>query len=59
MIQIIGSNYDLKNIFINYKDIIVTNFSDYQSFDMYDINFINLNSPDIWKCNNSQITSFK
>lgn len=56
MIQIICSNYNLKNNFLGYKDIIVTTFSNYESFDMYDINIINLNSSEIWKCDNSQIT---
>ncbi len=56
MIQIISSYDNLKNIYLDNKDIIVNTFSDYQSFDMYDINILNLNSPDIWKCNNSKIT---
>ncbi len=56
MIQIISSNDNLKNIYLDNKDIVVNTFSNYQSFDMYDINILNLNSPDIWECNNSEIT---
>lgn len=56
MIQIISSCDNLKNIFLDNKDIVVNTFSDYQSFDMYDINILNFNSPDIWKCDNSEIT---
>ena len=55
MIQIISLNDKLKNTFLDNKDIKVTTFSDYQSFDMYDINIVNLNSTEIWKCNDSQI----
>lgn len=56
MIQIISLNDRLKSIFLENKDIKVTTFSDYQSFDMYDINIINLNSAEIWRCNDSQIS---
>lgn len=56
MIQIISSYDNLKNIYLDNKDIVVNTFSNYQSFDMYDINILNLNSPDIWECNNSEIT---
>lgn len=55
MIQIISLNEKLKNTFLDNKDIKVNTFSNYQSFDMYDINIINLNSAEIWKCNGSQI----
>lgn len=57
MIQIISLNDKLKSIFLDNKDIKITTFSDYQSFDMYDINIINLNSSNIWKCNNETIDS--
>lgn len=55
MIQIISLNDNLKNIFFDNKNVKVTTFSDYQSFDMYDINIINLNSSEIWRCKGSQI----
>ena len=40
MIQIISLNDNLKNNFFDNKNVKVTTFSDYQSFDMYDINII-------------------
>ena len=55
MIQIISLNDNLKNNFFDNKNVKVTTFSDYQSFDMYDINIINLNSSEIWRCKGSQI----
>lgn len=55
MIQIISLNKNLKSAFENNKDIDVTTFSDYESFDRYDVNIINLNSPDIWKFNDTNV----
>ncbi len=57
MIQIISLYNNLKNIYLDNKNIKVNTFSDYQSFDMYDINIINLNSEEIWQCDNYQIES--
>ncbi len=56
MIQIISLNNDLQSDFENNKDIDVTTFSDYESFDRYNINIINLNSPDIWKFKGKNIS---
>ncbi len=56
MIQIISLNNDLQSNFENNKDIDVTTFSDYESFDRYNINIINLNSPDIWKFKGKNIS---
>ena len=55
MIQIISLNNDLQSDFENNKDIDVTTFSDYESFDRYDVNIINLNSPDIWEFNDMNV----
>ena len=55
MIQIISLNKNLQSDFESNKDIDVTTFSDYESFDRYDVNIINLNSPDIWEFNDMNV----
>ena len=55
MIQIISLNKNLQSDFESNKDIDVTTFSDYESFDRYDVNIITLNSPDIWKFNDTNV----
>lgn len=56
MIQIISYDEKLKNILSKNKDIKLTTFENYQSFDMYDINIINLNCDSIWKCNDYNVS---
>lgn len=56
MIQIISLNNDLQSDFENNKNIDVKTFSDYESFDRYDVNIINLNSPDIWEFNDRNVS---
>ena len=54
MIQIITKNaYMYKDKFTN-KEIVISNFSEYKSFDLYDINIINLTSNDLWESNSSK-----
>ena len=51
MIQIITKNaYMYKDKFTN-KEIIISSFNEYKSFDLYDINIINLASNDLWESN--------
>lgn len=57
MIQIVSYDEKMKNIFSENSNIKITTFSDYQSFDMYNINIINLNCDSIWKCDSSQINT--
>lgn len=53
MIQIITKDsYAYKNKFKN-KEIVVSAFSEYKSFDLYDINVINLASNSLWNCTSS------
>ena len=54
MIQIITKNaYMYKGKFTN-EEIVISNFSEYKSFDLYDINIINLTSNDLWESNSSK-----
>lgn len=56
MIQIIQYENRIKNFFSTDSNIQLTTFSEYQSFDMFDINIIDLNNSCIWKCNSDTIT---
>ena len=54
MIQIITKDsYAYKNKFNN-KEIVVSDFSEYKSFDLYDINVIHLASNSLWYCDSSR-----
>lgn len=54
MIQIITKNeYMYKDKFTN-KEIVISSFSEYKSFDLYDINIINLASNNLWESNSSR-----
>lgn len=54
MIQIITKNVDMyKEKFFN-NEVEFSNFNDYKSFDLYDINIINLDSSSLWECNSSR-----
>ena len=35
------------------KEIVVSSFNEYKSFDLYDINIVNLTSNNLWHCNAS------
>lgn len=53
MIQIITKDtYMYKDKFSN-KEIVVSSFDEYKSFDLYDINIVNLTSNNLWHCNAS------
>ena len=57
MIQIITNNFVSEEQKISAKKIIEYNkFSDYKSFDLYDINIIDLNSDNIWRTKFSSYT---
>lgn len=56
MIQIISLNNNVQLAFENNKDIDVKTFSDYESFDNYDTNIVDLNCTEIWECNSSHVT---
>lgn len=50
MIQIINANYWMNNKLKDNSKYVLSNFNTYKSFDMYDVNIINLNNSNIWKC---------
>lgn len=54
MIQIITKNTYMYKDKITNKEIVISNFSEYKSFDLYDVNIINLASNDLWESNSSR-----
>lgn len=51
MIQIITKNAYMYKDKLTNKEIIISSFDEYKSFDLYDINIINLTSNNIWESN--------
>lgn len=53
MIQIITKDIHMYKDKLNNKEIVISSFNEYKSFDLYDINIINLSSNSLWNSNSS------
>lgn len=53
MIQIITKDIHMYKDKLTNKEIVISSFNEYKSFDLYDINIINLSSNSLWNSNSS------